>query len=170
MILYHGSNVEIITVDLGKCRPYKDFGKGFYTSPLQDQAWTMAKRAVRIYGSGSPCVTAFSFDEGILSGNTLKTMQFNGPDNEWARFVINNRNREFREIQNLNCNQDAKYDIVIGPVANDDITALMDVYLAGLISNEVLAQELTFRDLSSQVSFHTQTSVALLCKTEVYRV
>ena len=27
MILYHGSNVEIDTIDLGKCRPYKDFGK-----------------------------------------------------------------------------------------------------------------------------------------------
>jgi len=39
MILYHGSNVEIGTIDLGRCRPYKDFGKGFYTSPILEQAW-----------------------------------------------------------------------------------------------------------------------------------
>ncbi|WP_301745184.1 DUF3990 domain-containing protein, partial [uncultured Duncaniella sp.] len=27
MILYHGSNIAIETIDLGKCRPYKDFGR-----------------------------------------------------------------------------------------------------------------------------------------------
>gem|GEM_PF-3299230 len=27
MILYHGSNVEIKSIDLSKCRPYKDFGR-----------------------------------------------------------------------------------------------------------------------------------------------
>jgi len=30
MKLYHGSNMIIANVDLEKCRPYKDFGKGFY--------------------------------------------------------------------------------------------------------------------------------------------
>lgn len=28
MILYHGSNMLIEKVELQKCRPYKDFGKG----------------------------------------------------------------------------------------------------------------------------------------------
>lgn len=32
MKLYHGSNMEIFDVDLKKCMPYKDFGKGFYTT------------------------------------------------------------------------------------------------------------------------------------------
>jgi hypothetical protein len=30
--LYHGSNIEIARIDLSKCRPYKDFGRGFYTT------------------------------------------------------------------------------------------------------------------------------------------
>ena len=30
MILYHGSNVEITEINFNKCKPYKDFGKGFY--------------------------------------------------------------------------------------------------------------------------------------------
>ena len=30
MILYHGTFMEFQTIELGKCRPYKDFGKGFY--------------------------------------------------------------------------------------------------------------------------------------------
>jgi hypothetical protein len=168
MILYHGSNIEIDTIDLGKCRPCKDFGKGFYTSPVLEQAWTMAKRTVRINKKGSPCVTVFSFDDNFFSNTALSVKQFTGPDNEWARFVINNRNRKFRDIQNQDCNIDNKYDIVIGPVANDDIAALIDVFLAGLISDDALAKELAFRDLSAQVSFHTEKSIAGLRKKEAY--
>jgi len=57
---------------------------------------------------------------------------------------------------------DGKYDIVTGPVANDDITALINVYMAGILSDEALVKELTFRDLSEQVSFHTERAVACL--------
>ena len=32
MILYHGSNIEIETIDLSKSKPNKDFGKAFYLS------------------------------------------------------------------------------------------------------------------------------------------
>jgi len=38
MILYHGSNVEIVEIDLQKSRPNKDFGRGFYLSADHDQA------------------------------------------------------------------------------------------------------------------------------------
>jgi hypothetical protein len=67
MILYHGSNMEIDKIDLHKCRPFKDFGRGFYTTPLQEQAFTMAKRTVRIYREGKPCVTEFLCDENIFN-------------------------------------------------------------------------------------------------------
>lgn len=61
MILFHGSNIEINRIDLSKCRPYKDFGRGFYLTELQDQAMRMAKRVARIYG-GEPIVTYFEAD------------------------------------------------------------------------------------------------------------
>jgi len=126
----------------------------------------MAKRTTRINKTGNPCVTIFSFDETILTSNTLKIKHFQNPDKEWARFVINNRNRQFKEIKNNECNTDAKYDIVTGPVANDDIVALMDIFLAGLISDDVLAKELTFRNLSNQISFHTKNAINYLQKIE----
>ena len=128
----------------------------------------MAKRTVRINRGGNPCVTAFSFDDALLSNTTMSVRQFTVPDNKWARFVINNRNRKYRDLQSPDCNTDNKYDIVIGPVANDDIAALMDVFIAGLISDDALARELTFRDLSTQVSFHTEKSIAGLRKEEAY--
>ena len=50
MILYHGSNVEIQSIDLSMCKPYKDFGKGFYLTTLKEQAKRMAMRVSRIFG------------------------------------------------------------------------------------------------------------------------
>ena len=43
MILYHGSNTYIESVDLSKSKPYKNFGKGFYLSDSKVQAEQMAK-------------------------------------------------------------------------------------------------------------------------------
>ena len=38
MILYHGSFLEIAKPDLVHSRPYVDFGRGFYVTPLHEQA------------------------------------------------------------------------------------------------------------------------------------
>lgn len=38
MILYHGSYMEIQVPDLQHSRPNVDFGRGFYTTPIYDQA------------------------------------------------------------------------------------------------------------------------------------
>ena len=168
MILYHGSNVEIEKIDLSKCKPFKDFGAGFYTTPLREQALAMARRTAKIYREGKPCITEFFCDDSIfgsLKNHNLKIKRFDEPGNDWARFVINNRNQKFSDVQSSDCNTDCKYDIVFGPVANDDITALMDVYLSGILSDEALTKELTFRDLSLQVSFHTEKSIVYLQKT-----
>jgi len=165
MILYHGSNIEFDKVDLSKCRPFKDFGRGFYTTSLKEQAWAMAKRTVRIYKGGTPCVIEFFFDEKVLESSEYCVKRFPIPNIEWARFVVNNRNYSFKDFASPECNVDGKYDIVTGPVANDDITALIDVYLSGILSDEALTRELTFRELCEQVSFHTEISVACLRKT-----
>ena len=162
MILYHGSNIEIEKIELDKCRPFKDFGRGFYTTPLREQAWAMAKRTVRIFRDGAPCITEFFFDDAVFKDPLLSIKRFTNPDLEWARFVVNNRNQLFNDLANSECNADNKYDIVIGPVANDDITALINVYLAGILSDDALIKELTFRDLSEQISFHTKKAVSFL--------
>ena len=38
MILYHGSFLEIAKPDLAHSRPNVDFGRGFYATPLYEQA------------------------------------------------------------------------------------------------------------------------------------
>ena len=65
MRLYHGSNMMIENIDLSKCKPYKDFGRGFYLTEIKEQAEKMAGRTAAIYG-GEPTVTEFEFDEAAL--------------------------------------------------------------------------------------------------------
>ena len=55
MRLYHGSNIVIDSINLAMCRPYKDFGQGFYLTDLEEQAEKMAARVSKIYG-GFPVV------------------------------------------------------------------------------------------------------------------
>jgi hypothetical protein len=98
MNLYHGSNIEIVKIDLTQCSPFKDFGRGFYTTTLKEQAWEMAKRTVRIYKEGYPCITEFFFDDSILEDNQCNIKKFKEPNFEWAQFVANNRNHNFREL------------------------------------------------------------------------
>ena len=38
MKVYHGSYTHIDTIDLSKCKPLKDFGKGFYVTKIRHHA------------------------------------------------------------------------------------------------------------------------------------
>lgn len=55
MILYHGSNLKIEKIDLSKCKPYKDFGQGFYCTTIEKQAEFMAERVVKRQGRYKNC-------------------------------------------------------------------------------------------------------------------
>ena len=161
MKLYHGSNVIITNINLDKCRPYKDFGKGFYCTAIEEQAELMAKRVAKIYG-GTPYVTAFDFDENIIASNELNIKSFESPTKEWAIFVLNNRDRGFKEIDSKNCNIDNKYDIVTGPVADDDLALLFRTFTRGLIDINVLVKEMSYKKFSNQYSFHTEKAIKYL--------
>ncbi len=166
MRLYHGSNTEINKIDFSKCRPYKDFGQGFYLTTIQEQAEKMATRVSRIYG-GTPCVTIFEFDEAALYDNHLNCRIFENPSKEWAIFVINNRNRNFSPVVDLECNLDCKYDLVIGPIANDDLALLFRQFSNGLIGVDTLVKEMEFKELTNQYSFHTKKALQYLNKAGV---
>jgi hypothetical protein len=166
LILYHGSNIEIEQVDINKCRPYKDFGQGFYLTTIEEQASKMATRVTRIYG-GSPCITRFEFDAQILDQDWLSVCQFEKPNKDWALFVINNRNRSFQNTKDVMCNQDLKYDIVHGPIANDDLALLFRQFSGGLIDVDILVKAMEYKQLTDQYSFHTNAALNHLKKVGV---
>ena len=47
MRLYHGSNIVIDSINLAMCRPYKDFGKGFYLTDIKEQAEKNGRKSVK---------------------------------------------------------------------------------------------------------------------------
>ena len=163
MILYHGSYIPINEIDLEKCRPYKDFGKGFYLTVFKEQAITMAKRVSKIFGD-TPYITIFEFDNTCLKNKSLSVKIFDEPSTDWAMFVINNRNKNFADISDSMCNHDNKYDIAVGPIANDDIALLFRSFERELIDIEKLTKEMKYKKLTNQYSFHTPKALAYLKK------
>ena len=167
MILYHGTNLDIASISLNMCRPYKDFGRGFYLTSIEEQARKMAYRVSKIYG-GKQIINVYEIDDDFLLKKELSIKNFGTAVTEqWATFVMNNRNRDFADFENMLCNFDCKYDIVAGPVANDDLAMLFREYHKHAIHLYVLLKELSYKETTNQVSFHTQRAVELLRKTGV---
>lgn len=164
MLLYHGSNTDIKIIDLAMCRPYKDFGRGFYLTVMKEQAEKMAQRVARIYG-GFPVLNVFELSDPFAEARNLNIKNFGEETSkEWARFIMNNRSRTFDDFSSPVCNLDNKYDIVIGPIADDNMTALFRQYENGLISFDTMANGMIYKKTTNQYSFHTEKAVALLHK------
>lgn len=167
MNLYHGSNIVIDSINLAMCRPYKDFGKGFYLTDIKEQAEKMAVRVSKIYG-GSPVVNIFEIQDDFRKIGYLNVKDFGlETTEEWAKFVMNNRNRTFTNVQDTLCNKDNKYDIVIGPVADDNMALLFRQYENEIIDFGTLLRGMIYKKTSSQYSFHTEKSIKLLRKVGI---
>ncbi len=154
MRLYHGSNTIIEQIDLSRCKPYKDFGQGFYLTEIKEQAEQMARRTSAIYG-GEPVVTEFEFDETAL--NVLSVKTFEEPSEEWALFVMANRSRNHLQPTH-------GFDIVIGPVADDTIATLFRNFDDGIIDLPMLVNGLKYKKVSSQYLFHSVEAIKYLCR------
>lgn len=164
MRLYHGTNIVIGNINLAMCRPYKDFGQGFYLTDIEEQAEKMAARVAKIYGK-KPIVNVYDIDDDFKDSENLKIKDFGKQTTEeWAKFVMNNRSRAFTDIKNVLCNKDNKYDIVIGPVADDNMALLFRQYENEIIDLETLLRGMIYKKTSSQYSFHSEKSVKLLRK------
>ena len=164
MRLYHGSNIVIDNINLAMCRPYKDFGRGFYLTDIEEQAKKMAIRVAKIYGK-KPIVNVYEIADNFKDLDNLKIKNFGiETTEEWAKFVMNNRSRFFTDTKNTLCNKDNKYDIIIGPVADDNMALLFRQYENEIIDFQTLLRGMIYKKTSSQYSFHTENSVKLLRK------
>ncbi len=87
MILYHGSFIEINKPDLKHSRPNVDFGKGFYTTPIYEQAVKWCSKFKKRGKNG--IVTRYEFDENDYKA--LKILKFDSYSEEWLDFILNCR-------------------------------------------------------------------------------
>lgn len=138
MKLYHGSNIVVNHPEIAKGKPFKDFGQGFYLSDTIEQAMEMAQRVVERVGAGqTPIISSFEFDDSVMVDGSLKVKCFDTYTEEWAEFVLRNRDRKTPQPYH-------DYDIVYGPIADDGVVRQMRRFGMGAITLKELMQELKY--------------------------
>ena len=146
LILYHGSDSFFEEIDLAKSQNRRDFGKGFYTTVLETQAKDWAYKQMLREGKSKNYVYKFKFEES----QDLKIKHFNSLDKEWLDFIKINRSKG--GIQH-------DFDVVVGPVADDNTMQTVQLYLLGTITSEEAVERLKFNKVNNQVSFHTENAI-----------
>ncbi|MCC8159731.1 MAG: DUF3990 domain-containing protein [Oscillospiraceae bacterium] len=151
MILYHGSNIEIKEPKIIKSKRLLDFGTGFYLTSDYEQAEKWAIRTVNRFEIGAPIISVFDLDEE--KWDKLNKLTFESANAEWLKYVSLNRTDK---AANDN------YDVVIGPVANDQAFRTVNNYLKGYFSEEIAIQLLLPQRLKDQYTFKTEQALAAL--------
>lgn len=149
MILYHGS-LEIVEKPqiLQANRPL-DFGTGFYTTTSLQQARRWVKLRMEQNQASVGYINIYEY----TPRRGLRTRRFQSANEAWVDFVHANRT-----IQNYNHD----YDIVTGPVANDNVYLSFNLYESGIISKRELIRRLKTYKLVDQMLFHTERSLDTL--------
>lgn len=137
MRLYHGSDILVTNPEIEKGRPYKDFGKGFYLSDNLQQAHNMASQTAALSLNAVPVVSTYEFRESAMTDGTLDVKCFDTYTEEWAEFVLHNRDRKTPQPFH-------HYDIVYGPIADDSVVRQMRRFELGDITMEELMRELRY--------------------------
>ena len=109
MILYHGSDVEVKTPVIIKSEKGRDFGFGFYLTPIKEQAERMARRKQRINRSDKAVVSVYEWNEDKES---IAYKHFPSPNEEWLDFIIKCRT-------DISFNHG--FDVVEGRIADDAV-------------------------------------------------
>jgi hypothetical protein len=154
MKVFHGSDVPVNEVDLGKSKPGKDFGRGFYVTKIYRQAENMAFNIAK-RNQTQPVVSEFDFEEYAFEDGDLQPLRFHDYDEEWLDFVILNRN-------NLSSQCAHRFDIIEGPVANDAVSIRIRDYMNGKVSKQAFLDELKFKKDSHQICFCTLQFLQML--------
>ncbi len=148
MRVYHGSYVAVTNPDLIHSRENVDFGKGFYTTPIYEQAEQWAKRFRKQNKTG--IVSEYSFDDSSLLD--IKVLTFESYSEDWLDFILQCRT----------CKDATDYDIVIGGVANDRVFNTVELYFDGLIDKAEAIKRLVYEETNLQITFRTEAALSKL--------
>lgn len=142
MTIYHGSNIEVRMPQVIISGFYKDFGYGFYCTAFERQArkWALSKR-------GDSIVSQYTY----TPDTTLKSLIFSEMTEEWLDFVVNCRRGVLHD-----------YDIVEGPMADDQIWDYVEDFMEGNITREAFWVLAKFKHPTHQIVFCSQKALTRL--------
>lgn len=134
ILLYHGSYTVIPEIQLSKCSPGLDFGKGFYLTTSFEQALGYIPSAVKKNIRRRRLPKDFDVNDGCVSvykfhaDPSLFIHCFQTADVDWLHFVASNRNdwlfQEYRAKLE-------RFDIIGGKIADDSTAATLNSYISG---------------------------------------
>lgn len=159
-IVYHGTNVDFDTPDISKCNKNSDFGQGFYLTEDLEMAkkWVSRKKG-----------DAFVY-EYDLNYKGLKTYKFE-PDLEWLAFIcINREYRGYELLLNFDMKKYEKFDVLIGPVADDRMFNTITDFFRGYITAEEAITYLNYIGFSYQIVLKNDKAIANLVKERTIKL
>ena len=164
MILYHGSYMPVETPQILTLEKGRDFGFGFYTTSIKEQAERWAIRTARLRSrrfdrTENAIVNIYEYDENIAQ--SLNTKSFPNADLDWLELVIKCRSDlDFKH----------GYDIVIGKIANDNVGETVEYVLAGIMRKEDAVERLRFEKINDQICFCTEKALKSIKFKDSYLV
>lgn len=152
MIVYHGSIIVVDKPDVAHSFRPLDFGQGFYVTTIREQAVRWAHRKSDVLEGARPILNIYEMKEipALLSTKTF-------PDDleEWINFVCECRDGSLEY---------AKYDIVMGKVANDKVFRVVDMYHSGIWDLSRALKEIKVYPTYDQIAFITQKAIDSVLK------
>ena len=152
--VYHGSYVKVEHPDISFSRDTLDFGRGFYVTPLYDQAVRWALRWER--RRRKAVVNSYSFHDELIAELDIKIRDFPAYDREWLHFIA--ANRDGRAVE--------KFDIVRGGIANDKVFNTLELYFAKLIPEDEALMRLKYEKPNCQICICRQDLIGQLLSFE----
>ena len=149
LVVYHGSCYEFDKIDLNKSHNRRDFGKGFYTTILQSQSKEWGYRLSLREKMTKYFVYEYLFEENSV----LKVKRFDTLSEEWLEFIKENRSKGGLQHN---------YDVVIGPVADDNTMETVQLYIANILTASEAVERLRYNKVNNQVSFRTEKALQYL--------
>ena len=151
MTVYHGSTDVVKTPRIISAYTGRDFGAGFYTTEIMEQAAKWAARQARYRNKTEAYLNTYDFDNSTLSA--LNTLDFRDYSMEWLDFVVA-------------CRHDSghthDYDLVSGKIAYDDVGETIQAVVDGLTSKEFALSKLIFIHANSQICFSSEKALRYL--------
>jgi hypothetical protein len=148
--------------DISFSRRATDFGQGFYTTNIIEQARKWTENFVDNRGTG--VISIYEFLKPIDEfPKEIRLLEFNSHSERWLDFVTACRLRK---------PVDDNYDLIIGGVADDKVFETLTLYFENYINKREAIRRLKFNKPSYQYCFKTQKIIDKYLKfigTEVIR-
>ena len=155
MILYHGSTVIVDVPRIIVSEAGRDFGTGFYTTDIKQQATKWAVRLAKIRGRNKdnviPILNVYEFDEKAFDELDVKI--YEGYTMEWLDMIVACRS-------DVSCSHE--FDIVTGKIADDDVGETVQTVVDGLAPKEYALSRLTYMSANNQICFNTDNALEYL--------